>query len=162
MIIIVMGVSGCGKSTIGKFLSEKLSLPFIEADDFHSKESVLKMSSGIPLTDEDRWPWLQSLSYELKLRQNEGAILACSALKEEYRKILQQDLHEKIIWIYLEGSEEIIKQRIKNRKGHFMPEALLRSQIATLEFPSYAYSFSIEKEPQLIASEIIALLKIHS
>src|SRR5215213_3784904 len=102
MIIIVMGVSGCGKSTIGKFLSEKLSLPFIEADDFHSKESVLKMSSGIPLTDEDRWPWLQSLSYELKLRQNEGAILACSALKEEYRKILQQDLHEKIIWIYLE------------------------------------------------------------
>lgn len=157
-----MGVSGCGKSTIGKLLSEKLSLPFIEADDFHSKQNVSKMSRGIPLNDEDRSPWLQSLSQELQSHQNKGAILACSALRESYREILQQGVHEKIIWIHLEGTEELIKQRMKNRQDHFMPNALLRSQIATLELPSYAYRFSIEKEPEVIANEIVDLLKKQS
>jgi carbohydrate kinase (thermoresistant glucokinase family) len=159
MIIIVMGVSGCGKSTIGKLLSERLSLSFIEADDFHSKENVSKMRRGIPLTDEDRLPWLQSLSKELQSHSKEGAVLACSALKESYRKILQQDLYEKIIWIYLEGNEEIIKQRMKERAGHFMPEALLHSQMATLELPSYAYSFSIEKDPETIVNDIVHVVK---
>ena len=102
MIIVVMGVAGCGKSTIGKLLAKRLSLPFIEADEFHSKENVLKMSKGIPLNDEDRFPWLQSLSKELQLQeQKKGAVLACSALKENYRKMLLEGLHEKITWIYL-------------------------------------------------------------
>lgn len=162
MIIIVMGVSGCGKSTIGKLLSDQLSLPFIEADDFHSNENVSKMSRGIPLADEDRYPWLQSLSQELQTYQNNGAILACSALKESYREILRQDLQEKIIWIYLEGVEETIKQRMKNRQDHFMPDALLRSQMTTLELPSYAYSFSIDKQPDAIVKEIVDLLKKQS
>jgi carbohydrate kinase (thermoresistant glucokinase family) len=85
MIIVVMGVAACGKSTIGKLLAQQLSLPFIEADDFHSEKNILKMSSGIPLTDEDRYPWLQTLSQELKRYvQENGAVLACSALKEKY------------------------------------------------------------------------------
>jgi carbohydrate kinase (thermoresistant glucokinase family) len=158
MIIIVMGVSGCGKSTIGKLLSERLSLPFIEADDFHSKENVSKMSQGIPLTDEDRLPWLQSLSKELQSHLKEGAILACSALKESYRKILQQDLHGEITWIHLDGTKDIITQRMKNRQWHFMPEALLHSQMATLELPPYAHSFKIESDPETIVNDIAHLV----
>jgi carbohydrate kinase (thermoresistant glucokinase family) len=95
MIIAIMGVAGCGKSTIGKILAERLSLPFIEADDFHSKGNVEKMRSGIPLSDEDRYPWLQSLSHELHSHEKTGAVLACSALKENYRQILQKGLSEK-------------------------------------------------------------------
>jgi len=155
MIIVVMGVAGCGKSTIGKLLADRLSLPFIEADDFHSKENISKMSNGIPLTDKDRYPWLQSLSNELKWHEQEGAVLACSALKESYRKILQQGLRDKIIWIYLEGNEKLLLERIQNRKGHFMHAELLRSQLATLEKPAYAYCFSIEKKPETIVNEVI-------
>ena len=159
MIIIVMGVAASGKSTVGKLLAEQLSLPFIEADDFHSKENVLKMSKGIPLNDEDRYPWLQSLAHQLQLHQRrKGAVLACSALKESYRKILQEGLHKKIVWIYLEGDETILKERIKKRKGHFMPEELLQSQLATLEKPAYAYCFSIEKDPEAIANEILRII----
>ena len=158
MIVVVMGVAGSGKSTIGKMLSERLSIAFIEADDFHSKENVLKMSSGNPLTDEDRFPWLQSLSKELHVHdKNGGAVLACSALKESYRQILQKELHEKIIWIYLDGSEEVLQKRLQNRKGHFMPEQLLKSQLATLEIPNDAYCFSIDKSPEDIVNEFMVL-----
>lgn len=160
MIIVVMGVTGSGKSTIGKLLAERLSLPFVEADDFHSKENVAKMSKGIPLTDEDRHPWLQSLSQALQTEEkNKGAVLACSALKEQYRHLLQQGLQEKIIWIYLDGSEKIISERMRNRQGHFMPEKLLHSQFVTLEKPAYAYSFSIEKKPEAIVGEIMKVIK---
>lgn len=155
-----MGVAGCGKSTTGKLLAEQLSLPFIEADDFHSKENVLKMSKGIPLNDEDRYPWLQSLANELQLQEEKkGAVLACSALKESYRKILQDGLKEKIVWVYLEGDEQILKERLKNRKGHFMPEQLLQSQLATLEKPANAYTFSIKKNPETIAGEIVRMVQ---
>lgn len=159
MIVTVMGVAGSGKSTVGKLLAQRLSLPFIEADDFHSKENVLKMSRGIPLNDEDRHPWLQLLSHELQLHeQNKGAVLACSALKESYREILREGLHEKIVWIYLQGKEDVLKERIKNRTGHFMPEELLRSQLATLEEPDYAYTFSIEKDPETIVNGILHII----
>lgn len=154
-----MGVAGCGKSTIGKLLAERLSLPFIEGDDFHSKENVLKMSSGIPLTDEDRYPWLQSLSHQLQLHeQSAGAVLACSALKEDYRKILQNGLHEKIDWIYLEGKKTTLLERMKQRKDHFMPQELLQSQLATLEKPAYAHTFSIENDPETIVKEILTVV----
>jgi carbohydrate kinase (thermoresistant glucokinase family) len=160
MIINVMGVAACGKSTIGKLLAKRLSLPFIEADEFHSKENVLKMSKGISLNDDDRYPWLKSLSQELQLQeQKNGAVLACSALKESYRKILQEGLHEKIIWIYLEGNETILRERIRNRKEHFMPVELLQSQLTTLENPAYAHCFSIEKDPETIVNEIMGILK---
>lgn len=160
MIIVVMGVSSCGKSTIGKLLAKHLSVPFIEGDEFHPEENVAKMSRGIPLTDNDRYPWLRSLSHELQFhQQNKGAVLACSALKENYRKILQEGLQQQIIWIYLEGTEDVIRQRMKERKNHFMPEALLQSQLSTLEKPSYAHCFSVEKSPEAIVEEIMCLLK---
>jgi carbohydrate kinase (thermoresistant glucokinase family) len=159
MIIVIMGVAGCGKSTIGKLLAERISLPFIEADDFHSKENVLKMSSGIPLNDEDRYPWLQSLSHELQLHEKTGAVLACSALKENYRQILQKELNEKITWIYLEGTETILQERMKNRTGHFMPGKLLQSQLAAMEKPDYAYCISVEKDPETIINEILKSIK---
>jgi len=159
MIIVIMGVAGCGKSTIGKLLAERLSLPFIEADDFHSNENISKMRSGIPLNDEDRYPWLRSLSHELQMHErNKGAVLACSALKESYRKILQEGLQEKIVWIYLEGDEQTLRERLKNRKGHFMHEELLKSQLATLEKPDYAYTFSITMKPEMIVDEIMKMI----
>jgi gluconokinase len=155
MIIVVMGVTGSGKSTIGKLLANCLSLPFFDADDFHSQENISKMSRGISLTDEDRYPWLQNLSKLLQSHQTAGAVLACSALKENYRSLLRQGLKEPIIWIYLEGSKELLLKRMKARKGHFMPQALLDSQLATLEKPSYAWCFSIEKDPESIVNEIM-------
>jgi carbohydrate kinase (thermoresistant glucokinase family) len=158
MIIVVMGIAGTGKSTVGKLLASRLSLPFVEGDDFHSGENIAKMSRGIPLTDEDRMPWLQALAVKLKRREGEGTVLACSALKEKYRTILQQGLLEKPFWIYLEGSEETIRQRMKEREGHFMPGELLDSQQASLEVPSYAYLFSIEKSPERIVDEIVKVL----
>lgn len=158
-----MGVTSCGKSTIGKLLANQLLLPFIEGDDFHPEENVTKMSKGIPLSDEDRYPWLQLLSQQLKLHQRDkGVVLACSALKESYRNILQQGLSEKIIWIYLEGTEEMIRKRMKERQNHFMPETLLSSQLSTLEKPSYAYCLSIEKDPETIVEEIMVFLKNRS
>lgn len=159
MMIVVMGVAGSGKSTVGKLLADRLSHPFIEADDFHSEENVLKMSKGIPLNDEDRYPWLQSLSKELQSYEKKGgAILGCSALKENYREILQNGLPEKIVWIYLEGSEAVLKERLKNRQGHFMPEQLLKSQLATLEKPANAYCFPIEKSPEEIVNDFVKLI----
>lgn len=158
MIFVVMGVTGSGKSTVGKLLAKELSIPFIEGDDFHSQENVLKMSHGIPLDDNDRYPWLKILSKELQIHQDKGAVLACSALKEEYRQLLQQGLQQKITWIYLKGSEELIQQRMKNREGHFMPETLLHSQFVTLEAPPDAYTVSIEKDPKTIADEIITMI----
>ena len=160
MIIVIMGVTACGKTTIGKLLAQQLSLPFIEADDFHSPENISKMRGGTPLTDEDRYPWLEALSAELKIYEPKGgAVLACSALKEIYREILQRELHEKITWIYLEGSETILRERIRNRTGHFMPEELLHSQLITLEIPSYAYCFNIDKAPEAIVKKIVHLVE---
>ncbi|HYC28748.1 MAG TPA: gluconokinase, partial [Chitinophagaceae bacterium] len=127
MIVIVMGIAGTGKSTIGKMLADRLSLPFVEGDNYHSRQNIDKMSKGIPLTDADRAPWLQTLASILQDREKEGAVLACSALKEDYRIILQQGLKKKPAWIYLEGSEGTIRERMKSRPGHFMPEALLHS-----------------------------------
>lgn len=159
MTIVVMGVSSCGKSTIGKLLAERLALPFIEADDFHPQENILKMSKGTPLSDDDRHPWLHSLSHQLKMHeQSKGSVLACSALKESYRNILQGDLKEKIKWIYLEGTEDVIRKRMKERKNHFMPESLLQSQLTTMEKPLYAYCISIEKNPDAIVEEIAGVL----
>lgn len=160
MTVVVMGVAGCGKSTIGRLLAERLSVPFIEADDFHSRENVLKMSNGIPLNDEDRQPWLQSLAHELQLQEGKkGAVLACSALKASYRKILQDGLKERIVWVFLKGDEQILKDRLKKRKGHFMPEELLQSQLATLEEPENAYTFSIVTSPLTIVENIMKVIK---
>lgn len=134
---LVMGVSGCGKSTVGKMLAEKLGWNFFDADDFHPPENIAKMKAGIPLTDADRQPWLERLS---KLLRDEIAagfnpILACSALRQSYRDMLLSGTSG-IHIVFLRGDKNLIASRMQNRPGHFMPAALLDSQFATLEEPS--------------------------
>ncbi|CAL2091682.1 6-phosphogluconate dehydrogenase [Tenacibaculum sp. 190524A05c] len=154
-LIVVMGVSGCGKSTIGNSLSQRMEIPFIDADDFHPEANIEKMSRGEALTDKDRLPWLQALNAELKTKgESDGAILACSALKEEYRKILSDNITT-IQWVFLEGSFDLIKKRIEARSNHFMDVTLLQSQFDTLEIPNYGIKVSCKKSPEDITNEII-------
>lgn len=130
-----MGVSGSGKTSLGKRLALRLGLPFYDADDFHSEENKAKMKSGEPLTDEDRWPWLNGLAEHLRQWELEGgAVLACSALKESYRERLTQQCE--VHWIVLTGSFETMYHRMQ-RRNHFMPPTLLQSQFDTLELPDY-------------------------
>lgn len=153
-IIVLMGVSGSGKTTVGELLSLKMRLPFLDADAFHPKENIEKMSSGNPLNDDDRKPWLEILNTTLtEAEKGEGAILACSALKENYRKILAKSLTN-IHWVYLKGDFELIKSRMENRGGHFMRSKLLQSQFDCLEVPKYGLTINIEKSPDEISQEI--------
>ncbi len=136
-IYIIMGVSGCGKSTLGRALAERLELPFFDGDDFHPPENIEKMSGGLPLDDSDREGWLSRLN-ELSLQhKSKGAVIACSALKERYRKRLGAGLEGSITWVYLHGNYQTILERIRGRESHFMPSALLKSQFETLEPPQY-------------------------
>lgn len=125
-----MGVSGCGKTSIGKLLSKELHLPFTDADDLHGQANKAKMASGIPLTDEDRWPWLDLVG--LTVAMPGGAVVACSALKKSYRdKILERSPDAQ--FVHLVGQRSELLTRLENRRGHFMPPSLLDSQLATLE-----------------------------
>ena len=154
-----MGVSGSGKTTIGRLLSEKTGIPFFDGDDFHSAANKEKMKAGNPLTDADRQGWLQSLN-KLAIEESvkRGAIIACSALKEKYRKLLSENL-DNPAWVFLKGSFEIISHRMKNRTGHFMPPELLQSQFDTLEVPHSAIIVQIDNKPEAITDNIIQLLK---
>lgn len=157
-----MGVSGCGKTTVGKLLSQNTGIPFIDADAFHPTENIQKMTSGIALTDIDRKPWLENLNQELKQQsQKQGAILACSALKEKYRNILSKDI-KNIQWIFLKGDFKRIQERMKRRKNHFMDANLLQSQFDTLETPEYGMHISIENSPEKIVMQIINSVKQES
>ena len=155
MLILVMGVSGCGKSTVAHQLCEALNLPFIEADDFHPEANLLKMENGQPLNDNDREPWLQNLALELKKEEAKGAVLACSALKEKYRKTLISLISKPMQIIFLEGSFKLIKDRIDQRAGHFMPSQLLQSQFDTLEVPKDAWTFDIQNNLKTIHLHIL-------
>jgi len=129
-----MGVSGVGKTTIGKHLAAQLQLSFYDADDFHPKANIDKMSNGIPLQDKDRWPWLDHIAAQMPIWVGQGAILACSALKEVYRKrLVPSEFQKNVQWIYLEGTYNTIKERLVKRKGHFFNPELLKSQFETLE-----------------------------
>ncbi len=153
--IIIMGVSGSGKTTIGKLLAEKIQIPFYDGDDFHSKRNVEKMASGIPLNDEDRKEWLLQLN--VLIQKNEGrngCIIACSSLKESYRKILSQEVSISIKFVFLQGSFSEILSRLESRKNHFIPSSLLKSQFETLENPQNAYTISIMQSPEQIVSSI--------
>ena len=156
-IYLIMGVSGSGKSTIGLALSARTDLPFFDADDYHPAANVAKMAAGQPLNDDDRQPWLETLAALLqKQTQNgEGAILACSALKDRYRSILEQDLKEKPLLVYLQGSPELIAARMQARTGHFMPPALLSSQFSALEEPHDALMVSIDQSIDQIIAAIL-------
>ena len=155
MVFIIIGVSGCGKSTIARKLSATLDLPYYDADDYHPQANIDKMSSGQPLNDHDRSSWLRLLSENLQQwEQQGGAVLACSALKETYRKILAQHLKQ-CQWVFLKGSYELILERMNKRKGHYMGSEMLKSQFEVLEVPSYGIHIEITKSPE----EIIAKIK---
>ena len=157
-IIIIMGVSGSGKSTIGKNLASVLELPFFDADDFHPKSNIDKMRQNIPLNDVDRKPRLEHLALELKQwSRTSGAILACSALKEAYRDVLSAYVNT-IEWVVLLGQFKTIQDRMSHRKDHFMTAALLQSQFDTLEEPSYGYHIDIEQDYEHTISDIIEKL----
>ncbi|MDW3193975.1 MAG: gluconokinase [Cytophagales bacterium] len=157
-LIIIMGVSGTGKSTIGELLSEKLQLPYHDADDFHPEANVQKMQQGNPLNDQDREPWLQLLSDKLEGWSDTGTILACSALKEKYRRTLSKSNQLPIKWVHLVGSFEVIRERMLTRKNHYMPESLLQSQFDALENPTNAIDVNIENTPKEMVAEILAKL----
>ncbi|MDO6489564.1 gluconokinase, GntK/IdnK-type [Colwellia sp. 6_MG-2023] len=162
MIFIVCGVSGTGKSTIGKLLADKLKLPFFDGDDFHPQSNVKKMKDGIALNDNDRQPWLELLATELALwGANRGAVLACSALKESYRKILSSKYKEEIYWVILHGSRELLIDRLDSRTGHFFNSALLNSQLATLELPDYGWKIDIQPSPDEIINTISERLHVN-
>ncbi|HVW54625.1 MAG TPA: gluconokinase [Rhizobiaceae bacterium] len=135
--IIVMGVSGSGKSTAGRAIAEKLGVPFLEGDAFHPAANVEKMRQGIPLTDEDRWPWLARVARELKAaaREKGGAIVSCSALRRIYRDRLRAAVGPELRFVFLDGDKATLSPRMRHRQGHFMPASLLESQFATLEKP---------------------------
>jgi gluconokinase len=136
MIIILMGVAGSGKTTVGRLLASELGWRFYEGDDFHPRANIDKMQRGIPLTDDDRWPWLQALKEVIDacLAQGTSAVMACSALKQTYRDYLMHGRDE-VKLVYLKGSYALLSQRLAQRQGHFMPKELLASQFATLEEP---------------------------
>lgn len=158
-IYIIMGVSGCGKTTVGKLLASELEIPFFDGDDFHPEDNVVKMASGKPLNDEDRKAWLESLNILSMKNRKVGAVIACSALKKIYRDQLKKDMESEVVLVYLSGTFDGILARLRQRVGHFMPTDLLKSQFDTLEPPIDAITVSIANSPENIVSEIIELTK---
>ncbi|MDQ0559648.1 gluconokinase [Rhizobium mesoamericanum] len=136
--IIVMGVSGCGKSSVGRKISDALGMQFVEGDQLHPASNVEKMSNGVPLTDDDRMPWLDLIgeTMQASLDRGQDVIVSCSALKRAYRDRLRKAVQGKLFFVYLSGSKELLTKRMGERKGHFMPLSLLESQLATLEVPT--------------------------
>jgi len=162
-VIIVMGVSGCGKSTVGKALAERLGRQFFDADDFHPVESLEKMREGIPLNDADREPWLQKLNQLIQdsVRNGEKLVLACSALKDAHRQTLAAgEIHP--VFIYLRGSYEEILARMESRSSHFMPLSLLRSQFDALQEPADAWVFESNRPVDETVDAILTRLEKES
>ena len=160
MIILVMGTTGSGKSTVGELLARRLDWLFLDADDFHSAANKEKMHLGMALSDADRAPWLAAIHAEL-LRQNEqghNVVLACSALKQEYRDVLGAKLESRVV--YLKGSEAVLRAHIEGRHGHFAGESLLASQMATLEEPVDALVEDVSRTPEEIVAEVCRRLKL--
>jgi len=164
MILIVMGVSGCGKSTIGALLARRLRWEFEDADWFHPPSNVDKMHNGIPLSDEDRWPWLDAIAAWIDKSRGSGghSVIACSALKRRYRDVLIGDRTD-VRLVYLKGDETLIARRLAVRHEHFMPQSLLHSQFEALEEPGSdenPITVSIEPEPREIVARILSALSM--
>lgn len=161
MIVVLMGVSGSGKTTVGRTLAAKLGGTFLDADDFHPPANVAKMAAGIALTDADRIPWLDRLATELRAASARGrdVVLACSALKHAYRARLADGVGEELHWVYLKGDAATIEPRLASRTGHYMPRSLLASQFAALEEPDDAIVVDIRRTTEAQAAEIAAQLR---
>jgi carbohydrate kinase (thermoresistant glucokinase family) len=158
--VIIMGVAGCGKTAVGTSLAEKLGCKFLEGDRFHPPENIEKMSNGIPLTDEDRKPWLLSIRNALENARREGdcVVAACSALKESYRFLLTGGL-ENVLYVHLTGSFDLFLNRLKNRQDHYMKAGMLKSQFEALEPPEHGLTVDAAEPPELIVAEIEKLIK---
>ena len=161
VVVIFMGVAGSGKTTVAQLFAKKTGAVFYEGDDFHPPENVAKMHSGIPLTDADRKKWLKTLREIIvrALAKKEFSALACSALKETYRDDLSMG-DPRVKFVHLTGSPALIEERLKTRRGHFMPPKLLKSQFAILEPPTDALVFSCEQSPAAIVTSLVQVLGI--
>ncbi len=161
MVIILIGPMGCGKTTIGKLLAEKLGWPFYDGDDFHPKENVAKMRAGSPLTDEDRKLWLEKLHGLINqwLKEKQNTILACSALKRAYRDVLGVD-QKRVRTVYLRGSYPLLRKRIEDRQHPYMDRNLLRSQLDILEEPKEGLTVDISETPETIVGIIFQNLTL--
>lgn len=159
---VVMGVAGCGKSTIAKLLAVRLGARLIEGDSLHSAANIAKMSSGTPLTDEDRWPWLEKIG--LALAGTDGAVAACSALKRVYRRTIARAAQRPVAFVFLKGDRALIESRMRQRTGHFMPASLLDSQFATLEElgpDDFGVTQDLAQSPDAIADQAARFLQSH-
>jgi carbohydrate kinase (thermoresistant glucokinase family) len=156
MVIVVIGPMGCGKTTIGSLLAQKLNWKFSDGDDFHPPENVEKMRNGIALEDKDRLGWLEALRDHIKEQHelNSDLVLACSALKQSYRDLLGID-QKSVVSVYLNGSEELLRERISRRTHQYMNDSLLTSQLQTMEKPEDGITVAIDQTPEEICSDII-------
>jgi len=161
MIVVVMGVSGVGKSTIGAPLAARLGCAFLDADDFHPAANVAKMAAGVPLEDADRWPWLTRLNAELRAREARGedAVLACSALKHSYRERLAEGI-ARFELVYLHAAASLLQARLGERRHRYMPATLLASQLSTLEPPAHAIAIDVAASPERCVEQIVAALGV--
>jgi gluconokinase len=159
MIVVLMGVCGCGKTTVGEALAKELGWAFLDADDFHPEANVAKMAKSTALTDEDRWPWLDRLVAEMRAVNDRGAhaVLGCSALKQAYRDRLSRA--GELRWVYLKGDAATIEPRMASRRGHYMPPSLLASQFAALEEPSRAIIVDIRQSVEAQVAQIATSLQ---
>jgi gluconokinase len=163
VIVIVFGVSGAGKTTIGKLLAKRLGWRFLEADDFHPRGNIEKMRDGLPLMDKDRWPWLKLLREQIErsLAANENAVIACSALKRKYRERLR--VSNDVKFVLLRGDYALVEKQLHSRRGHFMKPDLLRSQFADLEEPESdedAVTIQLGRTPEELVEEIKTKLRL--
>lgn len=161
-VLVVMGVSGSGKTTIAALLAHRLHWDFVDGDSFHPAANVAKMQSGVALTDEDRWPWLEKVAAWIDATRSAGGqgVVACSALKRSYRDVLLQGRND-VRLVYLDADFDVVLQRMSNRTGHFMPVALLESQFAALEPPGldeHPVVVSVNAEPAVIVADVLRCL----
>jgi carbohydrate kinase (thermoresistant glucokinase family) len=163
-VLVVMGVSGSGKTTVAEGLSARLGWPFLEGDSLHPESNVAKMSSGQPLTDEDRWPWLELVADWVaeRVAAGEDGIVTCSALKRSYRDVISRD-SDAVVFVHLTGERRTLEERMRTRTGHFMPPGMLASQLETLEDPSSderSLRVAIEQEPDEIVEAVVSGLAL--